>query len=551
MNAERRRLLDDAFDAFSMLAGGNYVSLYDMKGQLTRYSPGAVELFSLPGEYIPDGAYNWEEYVHPDDRLRYTKTMTDLIACKTLTYDLTYRSRLRDGSYSVFRHVGAVIRDSEGQPSLVGGMIVNEGRLEETDPVTMLRNQHGFFNDLSALRAARQRGVILLMGIGRLQQINRDYGYRYGNTLLQQVAWCLQETAGHDGVVYRMEGSRFAFMTRTLSDEAVAAVYRKVCRRLREGVPAGDGRHPLAASGGMLVVDDFSRSNRALFACLASVYQESKTRQDGELVAFNHPDDKEARSRLSAIDRIRSCMIDECRGFLLEYQPVYSLRAQRIIGVEALIRWRDDDFGTVFPSGFMPVLEQDFAFDELGIWILRRAMLDGRRFLARRPGFVVGVNIAAAQLRDRLFADTVFQVAAQTGFPLSSLCLELSKGCRGLALPTLLRRLEALRARGVKILIDDFGSGAGSLELLRKFPADYLKFDRQFVENIVRSEADRDDLCSLCEMAARRNANVCVKYVETAELRELMKSMPVDSMQGFEIAPPLSVEGVEEGFLVA
>ena len=551
MNADRRRFLDDAFDAFSMLARGNFVSLYDMKGCLTRYSPGAVELFNLPGEYIPDGAYSWEEHIHPEDRARYTDAMRGLTSCETLTYDITYRTRTRDGSYSLFRYVGAVIRDDEGRPSLVGGMIINEGRLEQTDSVTMLRNRNGFFNDLAALHIAGQPCVILLMGISQLPQINREFGYGYGSKILQQVAWLLQEEAGQQGVVYRMGGSRFAFISKTLTDADVDILYQKIRLKLRVGVPMGEGRHPLAASAGMLALNDYSRSDRTVFACLASVYEESKTRRDGDLVAFSRSDDADAQDRLAVLDRIRTCMADECQGFLLEYQPVYSLRVQRIIGVEALIRWRDDACGTVYPTEFMPVLEQDFAFEELGLWILRRAMTDGKRFFAKRPDFVMGVNISPAQLRDRFFPESVLGLAERMGFPLSGLCLELTRDCRQIPLPMLSSRLDALRAKGVKICIDDFGSGFGSLEFLRGLPSDYVKFDMQFVKNIAASESERDDLRFLCEMAARHTKVVCVKGVENHALREILKEMPVGGMQGFEIAPSLSPEAVEEGFLVA
>ena len=150
MNLEHRKILDDLFDAFTILGRGNYVSLYDVKGKMTRYSPAAVELFGLPAEYIPDGAYNWADYVHPEDRLRYKKIMDSLIENQTQSYDLTYRTRLKDGSYATLRYIGAVIRDSDGAPELIGGIMINEGLTEATDPVTVLRNQYGFFQDLAA-----------------------------------------------------------------------------------------------------------------------------------------------------------------------------------------------------------------------------------------------------------------------------------------------------------------------------------------------------------------------------------------------------------------
>ena len=117
-NLPDHRLLDDLFEAFILISRGEYVSLYDVKNQLTRYSPAATDLFGIP-EYIPYGAYDWSDYVHPEDRRRYESVMNALIAGKSLGYDISYRVKLKDGSYAFTKHIGAVIRDSEGKPMFI------------------------------------------------------------------------------------------------------------------------------------------------------------------------------------------------------------------------------------------------------------------------------------------------------------------------------------------------------------------------------------------------------------------------------------------------
>ena len=268
MIKNRRQYLDDVFDAFSMLVGGNYVTLYDVEAKLTRYSLGAVELFGLPEEYIEDGAFSLADRVHPEDRKRYEATMEELISCEILTYDLNYRVRTNDGNYGLFRFKGAVIRDDEGKPSLVGGVIFNEGIIEHTDAITTLRNRTGFFNDLSAMQAMRQHSVLLLVGINRMKDINAEYGYGYGNRLLQRIGWVIQECVGNDGIVYRMDGSKFAVMSHSLESEDVEEIYGRIKRSMQSGISVDDVKQNLTVSGGLMSVEDFDMNERAVYTCL-------------------------------------------------------------------------------------------------------------------------------------------------------------------------------------------------------------------------------------------------------------------------------------------
>ena len=142
MDPLQRQKLDDVFDAFTLLVRGTIVSLMHVDGGYTRYSASAVDLFNLPGEYIPNGAMDWNDYVHPEDRKRYMDAMVALLEGRAQTYDLTYRVRTKTGEYGNFRVVGAVLRGDDGKPSLIGGAMFNEGLSNNTDPVTVLPNRN-------------------------------------------------------------------------------------------------------------------------------------------------------------------------------------------------------------------------------------------------------------------------------------------------------------------------------------------------------------------------------------------------------------------------
>ena len=120
---EHRKILDELFNAFTILGRGNYVSLYDVKENISRYSPAAVEIFGLTSEYLPADYKAWEDYIHPEDRFAYARTMKNLLSGDFQSYDFSCRTRLKDGTYANVRYIGATINDADGKPDIIGGII--------------------------------------------------------------------------------------------------------------------------------------------------------------------------------------------------------------------------------------------------------------------------------------------------------------------------------------------------------------------------------------------------------------------------------------------
>ena len=361
-----RKILDDLFNAFTMIGRGSYVSLYDVKGNLTRYSPAAVELFDLPGEYIPAGDFEWINYVHPEDRFHYSRVMKALINGELHGYDLTYRTQLKDGSYATLRYIGTVIDGTDGKPDLIGGIIINEGLTESTDPVTVLRNQYGFFRDLSAAVELKRNCVAVLCGISRMNQINEEHGYTFGNSVLQQAGWLLQEAVGQDGTVYRMDGAKFAFLTESLSPEEVAVKYEKLRRAAQAGLPVKNVRQVLSINGGMIYFDGGNYDENTLHSCLNFAYQESKFYHNGKLVNYNGAIGMNTHESLELLAEVRDNILMDCENFSLRYQPILDAKTEKITSMEALLCWHSKRFGDVPPSAYVPVLERDYLFEELG-----------------------------------------------------------------------------------------------------------------------------------------------------------------------------------------
>ena len=343
----KRQILDDLFDAYTVLSKGAYVSLYDVVGKMTRYSPAYVDLFGLSGEYIPEGHDDWTKYIHPEDRTRYEAVMSKLISGASRYYDLHYRVKLKDGSYTLMRFVGSVLRDSEGKPEIIGGLTFNEGLMENTDPITVLRNQYGFFQDLSAVMELQKKCTILMIGISKMSEINEMHGYSYGNKILQQIGWYLQEVLGSNGTIYRIDGAKFAFLTDSLDAEEVAKQYEKIRQAFLNGLQVENVKQHLVSSGGTISITGKVVDERTIFSSLIYICRESSIHKNGRLVNFDGNFGDKDHESLKIIDEIRNSVLLNCEGFSLSYQTVVRAQNEKVAGVKANLKWQSKNYGEI------------------------------------------------------------------------------------------------------------------------------------------------------------------------------------------------------------
>ena len=546
-NSEYKNFLDNLFNVFTIIGRGNYVAAYDVKANVTRFSPAAVELFGLPDEYIPDGYNEWKNYIHPEDKLQYTRTMNALLEGKTRGYDLTYRTRLKDGSYAVVRYVGATVFGADNLPEIIGGIMINEGISAVTDPVTLLRNQYGFFRDLIAAGELKRNCVVVLCGINRMNSINEEHGYAFGNSVLQQAAWLLQEVVGQEGTVYRMEGAKFAFLSETLSPEEVAVKYEKLRRAALAGLPVENVRQVLSINGGMIQFGGGTYDERTIHAALNFVYNESKFYHNGKLINYNGAIGMNTHESLELIAEVRDDILMDCKNFSLRYQPVFNAATEKLTAIEALLCWHSERFGDVPPSAYVPVLERDFLFEELGYWILRRAMEDGLKLLERKPDLMLNVNISPAQIVDDFLFEEIDKISNFVGFPLKNLCFELTQSCR-LIEPDILRRIvRALKRKKILCLIDDFGSGVASIDFLRDLAPNFIKLERDYITHI-NDAGNLQIVRHLSELASELGTKVCIKGVEDAAIREEIKTFPVTNVQGNFYSEAICLDEITEKY---
>lgn len=552
---EAAKQLDSLFEALSVVAEDTYVFLCDMRYDYSRWSKELVEAFNLPSEYMYGAGDIWEEYVHPEDRPTYHKGVEAVFTGAMAGHDMLYRVRRPDGEYDICTCRGLVLPDQDGNPVYFGGAIRNHSQRSHIDTLTGLRSQYGFFADLERHIRNKTPIRIGLAGISKLTEINEVYGYQVGNKILQQFGRYLMENVSNRGGTYRLDGSRFAIISTLQNEQELAESYEDVRAHFRQGVKVDDFEIIVELNAGMLSLTDFNVDYQTVYSCLNFAYEESKLNKHGDLVTFRSELTEANRKRLAKLHAIRESIAKDNHGFYLVYQPVVDAVTEQLIGIEALIRWKDDEYGNVPPDMFIPFLEKDPLFPALGEWILETAMQDARKVMNYFPKLMVNINLSYAQLEKSDFANTVRNIIVKNGFPPKQLCLEITERCRLLDMDLLRNVIVSLRAGGVHIALDDFGTGYSSVGLIKNLPFDVIKIDRSFVQNIEEDERERRLLNSFTDMARTFGAGVCVEGIETYGMRNIIRNYGVNSFQGFFYSKPLPIgeliEKTKNGTLVS
>ena len=230
--------------------------------------------------------------------------------------------------------------------------------------------------------------------------------------------------------------------------------------------------------------------------------------------------------------------------FRLNYQPQVDLASGRVVGSEALIRWRDPELGEVSPARFIPVAEETGFINAIGDWVLSQAMRQAALWHERGTPMPIAVNVSALQFQQANFTDRVASMLAVSGLPPHLLELELTESILVRHADEALQRLQALSRLGIKLSIDDFGTGYSSLAYLKRFPIDKLKIDLSFVHDIPQDSGDMEIAAAIIALARNLRLEVLAEGVETPEQLAFLRAHGCDSYQGYLFSPPVPAERI-------
>ncbi|RDV00304.1 putative bifunctional diguanylate cyclase/phosphodiesterase [Trinickia dinghuensis] len=383
--------------------------------------------------------------------------------------------------------------------------------------------------------------ALLFMDIDHFKDVNDSLGHGAGDRLLREAAQRLSRCVSAGGTVTRYGGDEFvAMLTRPHQDGRLTALLGHIGHAFETPVQIDDMQLRVQMSIGVVCYPEDGADAEALLKHADLAMYQVKTRGRNGVERFKQTLASAADQRIALSRRLRDAV--EHHAFELAYQPQVDVRSHRVSGVEALIRWRDPEFGSVSPATFIPIAEENGMIGPMGEWVLRTACAQARQWERDLPGMRMSVNVSPRQLARPDFADTVRRALASSELAPNLLELEITEGA--LVAPGALPTLRALGEIGVSIAIDDFGTGYSSLSYLRTFHADRLKIDMSFVRGIGASRADEAIIRAILALARSLGFQIVAEGVERGDQLAFLTQYGCPVVQGFLFSAALPAEQI-------
>ena len=533
---------DRIFDALAATTMRNFIFMNDLDTNVTKWSMSAVEYFDLPGQYIYDTKSVWEALIHPDDRAAFNEDIDAVFAGTKKYHDIEYRIKNKKGEYVVCTCRGLITKKDNGDPEFFVGTVINHGVIDGVDPVTGLHNINEYTKFVSAQLKDKQVFSIISIGISVFNNINMMYGYAYGNAVLKDFAVKIKNIIGGRALLFRLDGAKFAICSTEYDRQELVEVYEKIRKIASDTVGPDEVTVPLKLYGGAIVCNHVGADVDVIKGSVDYAMERSKDDGQGNLMFFNDEIKNGDKNKLMLYGTIHKSVMNNMEGFFMNYQPVADAKTGELVGMEALLRWQHKDFGVVPPTVFIPWLEMEPCFFEVGNWIIERALTEGLEIRKLRPDFMVNVNISAMQLENREFRNAVKDILYRTKFPPQYFCMELTERCKFINIELLKSEMEYFRSLGIKIAIDDFGTGNATLNLLAELPVDELKVDMSFVKGIQDSKKNQVLVQTIVSCANALGYNSCIEGVEDEELCNYLHRYDSTYYQGYHFSKPVSIE---------
>jgi diguanylate cyclase (GGDEF)-like protein/PAS domain S-box-containing protein len=414
------------------------------------------------------------------------------------------------------------------------------------DALTGLPNRVYLTHQLEAKVAANEPAAVLYVDLDRYKLINDTLGHSIGDQVLIEVARRMREAIRPNDVAGRIGGDEFILLLSELSDrEQIEAVARKVLEAIERPFVLLDRAHFLSASIGVAVAPDDGRDAQVLIKCAdTSMYRvKSEGRNGVRFFAGDMSDERTEQLQLGA-----EFPLALQRGEVdLYYQPVLAVGERRIVGIEGLLRWRHPTRGLLLPEVFLPVVEHGHLVRELGLWVIRRALDDRVEIgLDRYQDVAISVNISPRQLTEDGFLAQLNALLAERDFPPKLLRLELTENALIDSSDKTVALLSELRRLGVKVIIDNFGTGYASLAYLRNLPVDGLKIDRTFIRGLPADRGNAAIIQAITTLAGKLGLHAMAEGVETAAEMRALRSFDCEQMQGSYISDALPLPLLKE-----
>ena len=432
-------------------------------------------------------------------------------------------------------------------------------RLAYFDTLTGLPNRQRCLDTAQRLFAGAERSqervAVLYMDLNSFKRVNDTFGHSVGDAVLQNVADKLSRIVSHfqaEAVhvsVSRFGGDEFVVLVRHPNARSLAADIAGACQATLKDPIAHEGLEFYSApSIGIAVYPDDGADVTTVLKHADTAMYQAKAGAIGSAAMYTAAMSARLRDWLDLEGRLRRAVQDDL--LYLHYQPKFSLRDNRLVGVEALLRWCDTEHGEIPPTRFIEIAEDSGLIIDLGSWVVRAVCRQLREWQNRGLSLPVAINVSGKELLHGDPARVVEEEAAAAGIPVSLIEIEITESLLVKDSAKVRGALERLRRLGCRIALDDFGTGYSSLAYITRFPPDRIKIDKAFVDKLDRSASDAAIANAILSLGESLNVTITAEGIERRGQLEWLRRRGCHEAQGFLLSMPLSARDLEQRFLV-
>lgn len=454
----------------------------------------------------------------------------------------------------------APVRNDEGKVSHYIGIqndITESRRYQEEleyqanyDTLTGLPNRNLLHDRLKQSVAYARRYqkamAVAFIDLDNFKLVNDSLGHSAGDRLLTTVADRLKDCVRSSDTAARLSGDEFVLILFDQADDVM--IHHTMQRILNEvSLPCrlGDRNFYVSCSIGYSVFPKDGETAELLLKNADAAMYYAKEAGRNNFQAYTPDMEAKATERLELSGDLRLAL--ENGEFHLHYQPRVSLADGRIVGAEALIRWQHPKLGLVSPTQFIPIAEESGMIAPIGEWALRTACAQGKAWIARGlPAITMSVNLSAKQFVKKDLIETIEKILTETGFPPERLELELTESLIMHNAELFIVTLNNLKALGIDLTVDDFGTGFSSLAYLKRFPIDRLKIDHSFIHDVSTDPDSSAIARAVIQLGHSMGLKVLAEGVETKEELAFLLNHDCDELQGYYFSEPLAAENLAE-----
>jgi diguanylate cyclase (GGDEF)-like protein/PAS domain S-box-containing protein len=534
------------------------IGITDTRGRLLEVNNAMATMLDYRPEHLL--GLSLVDFLHPDDPPALRTYFNEMVAGERDHYRIERRFRKRDGSPLWTSVTVSLVRDDDGVPQYLVGMVedyterhVLSEKLRHQanhDHLTGLGNRALFTERLHAAFGGSpgRRVGLCYLDLDGFKAINDTLGHVIGDQLLVEVGGRLDRLVSAPGrLVARMGGDEFVVLIEHTSGMAeLVELAEQILGEVAKPVLVSGHRLTVSASVGLVERSVHDASPAETMRDVDVTLHWAKV--DGKNRWASYDPERNAReiARITLSNAMPAAL--EREEFYVDYQPIVSLVDGSLLGVEALVRWAHPEFGRLGPDRFIGLAEETGLIVPLGLWVLETACTQAMKWVRAGRMPIVSVNLAARQVAEPDLVAEVSEIIERVGMPPSSLQLELTEsaimGTTGEPLSALRRLVDM----GVRIAIDDFGTGYSNLAYLRHLPVHALKIAGSFVEGLragAQESVDARIVTALVSLAHTLKLDVIAEGVETGEQADLLRHIGADSAQGWLYAKPGPPEDVE------